>query len=390
MNSAARPVELSTAEAARYHRHLQLPQFGPEGQARLKQSSVLVVGAGGLGNPLLSYLAAAGVGRLGIVDYDVVDESNLQRQVLFTVEDVGLRKVDVASRRVRALNPHVEVDTHHTLLSSSNAISILNTYDIIADGTDNFPSRYLLNDASVLLKKPLIYGSIFQFEGQVSVFNWKHPDGRIGPNYRDLYPIPPEPGTVPSCAEAGVIGALPGIIGSLQAIEVVKVAAGVGEPLSGRLFLFDALRFEARVLRFDRDPQNPLTGEHPTQSGLIDYEEFCGLRPAATGSKTLPSLTALELKAMMDRGMTFQLIDVREHYEYGIVNLGGDLIPLSSLDRSLKRIARDRPVVIHCKVGARSAVAVQALMARGFDNVMNLEGGIMAYIDKVDPTLPRY
>jgi adenylyltransferase/sulfurtransferase len=381
---------LSPSELTRYSRHILLPQFGLQAQEKLKQAHVLVIGAGGLGCPLLSYLTAAGVGKIGIVDFDVVDESNLQRQVPFTVADVGLPKAQVAARRLKALNPHTEFEIHRLYLSSANAMDILCRYDVVADGTDNFPTRYLTNDACVLLRKPLVYGSIFQFDGQISVFNWTHADGTIGPNYRDLYPTPPEPGSVPSCAEAGVLGVLPGIVGSIQASEVIKIIAGIGEPLSGRLLIFEALKFDARVLRFGRDPDNPLNGTHPTLTGLIDYEDFCGLKPPVKDWNGVPDITAQELKKMMDCKEPFQLVDVREHFEYGIVNLGGELIPLGSLDKSIDRISRDRLVVIHCKIGSRSAQAVQRLREKGYANVMNLKGGILAYIDEIDPSMPRY
>lgn len=380
----------SASEYTRYSRHLLLPQFGLDGQKKLKASKVLVIGAGGLGCPLLAYLTAAGIGTIGIVDFDVVDVSNLQRQVLYTTADVGLPKAEVAARRLLAMNPDVTFHLHQLLLSSSNALDLLKNYDVIADGTDNFPTRYLINDACVLLNKPLVYGSIFQFDGQVSVFNWTDSDGHTGPNYRDLYPVPPDPGAVPSCAEAGVLGVLPGIVGSLQANEVIKIVAEIGEPLSGRLLVFEALHFDTKILRFGRDPANPLTGDHPSQTQLVDYESFCGLKPSGAGLPTTDEISARELKDLMNRNVAFQLVDVREHFEYSIVNLGGDLIPLGTLPQKLERIARDRPVIVHCKYGARSAQAVQWLKEKGFTNVMNLKGGILAFADEIDPTLPRY
>ena len=270
-------ITFNKAELERYSRHLIIPEFNIEGQRKLKAAKVLVIGSGGLGSPLLQYLAAAGVGTIGIVDYDTVDDTNLQRQVLFGVESVGKPKVEEAKKRILSLNPHISIQTYPTQLTSANAMEIFNGYDLVADGTDNFPTRYLVNDACVLLGIPCVYASIFQFEGQVSVFNYTDPDGEIGPNYRDLFPTPPPPGMVPSCAEGGVLGVLPGIIGSIQALEVIKVLTGIGEPLSGRLFLFDALSFMTRTLRFGRDKANPLSGPNPTQTGLIDYEQFCGV-----------------------------------------------------------------------------------------------------------------
>lgn len=380
----------SPSEFARYSRHLLLPQFGIEGQQKLKTAKVLVIGAGGLGCPLLAYLTAAGIGTIGIVDFDVVDVSNLQRQVLYTTEDVGKPKTEAAARRLSAMNPDVAFQLHQILVSSSNALDLLKDYDVIADGTDNFPTRYLINDACVLLNKPLVYGSIFQFDGQVSVFNWTDSHGHTGPNYRDLYPVPPDPGAVPSCAEAGVLGVLPGIIGSLQASEVIKIVAKIGEPLSGRLLIFEALRFDTRILRFGRDPANPLTGDHPSQTRLVDYESFCGLKPSMADLPTTNEISVRELKDMMNRNVMFQLIDVREHFEYSIVNIGGELIPLGTLPEKVERIARDRPVIVHCKYGARSAQAVQWLKEKGFTNVRNLKGGILAFAEEIDPTLPRY
>jgi adenylyltransferase/sulfurtransferase len=380
---------LSADELHRYSRHILIPDFGLASQQRLKRARVLVVGAGGLGCPLLLYLTAAGVGTIGIVDFDVVDESNLQRQVLYTNDDVGHLKVDRAIQHLRARNPHVSFVPYPVLLDSSNAFDILGSYDVIADGTDNFATRYLTNDTCLFLDKPLVYGSIFQFDGQVSVFNHRLSGGTRGPNYRDLYPMPPPPGTVPSCAEAGVLGVLPGIIGSLQAVEVIKILTGIGEPLSGRLLIFDVLRFEARILRFNPDPDNPVTGERPTIHGLIDYDQFCRGGPAAD-MYGIAELTAKELRERHRNGEALQLIDVREPFERRIVDIGGELIPLGELESHLDRIAHDRPVILYCKTGSRSLRAAQILREKGFDNVWNLKGGIVAYIDEIDPTLRGY
>lgn len=376
-------------ELARYNRHIIIPGFGMEAQRKLKNARVLVIGSGGLGSPVLLYLAAAGVGTLGIVDFDVVDDSNLQRQVLFGVESVGKPKVEAASQRLKALNPHLNIRLHNTHINSSNALDIIRDYDVVADGTDNFPTRYLVNDACVLLGKPNVYASIFQFDGQVSVFNQADANGNRGPNYRDLYPTPPPPGLVPSCAEGGVLGVLPGIIGSMQASEVIKVITGVGETLSGRFFTFDALQFETRTFRIRKRPDNPISGENPTITELIDYEQFCGMR--AVEEKPLKEITAKELYDMQVRGEQFQLIDVREPHEYDIVNIGGELIPLATVGGNADRVTRDKPVVIHCKMGGRSAKAIRELEEKfGFDNLYNLKGGILSYIDEVDPQLTKY
>lgn len=380
-------ISLTHDELRRYSRHLILPHFGRKGQERLKRSRVLVIGSGGLGSPVLLYLAAAGVGTIGIVDFDVVDESNLQRQVLFTVDDVGQPKVDAAQRRLTALNPHVTIQTHSVRLSSANAMDILSGYDVIADGTDNFPTRYLTNDACIFLNKPLVYASIYQFEGQVSVFNGVDESGRRGPNYRDLFPIPPPPDAVPSCAEGGVLGVLPGIIGSMQASEALKLASGIGTPLIGRLLIFDALRFETRILRFAPDPDNPLTGARPTQTALIDYEEFCGFG----GQPAVREMSSAELKQLIDSGQPLQLIDVREPAEHELVDIGGELIPLATIESRAGHIARDRPVILYCKTGARSAHAARLLHGKEkFTNLYNLSGGILAFLDAFMPDAPRY
>ncbi|MCS6928825.1 MAG: molybdopterin-synthase adenylyltransferase MoeB [Saprospiraceae bacterium] len=369
----------SEEELARYHRHIIIPEFGLEGQQKLKTARVLVVGSGGLGSPLLLYLAAAGVGTIGIVDFDRVEASNLQRQVLFGVDTVGQSKVEAARQRLTALNPHIRILTYDVLLNSRNALDIIREYDVVADGTDNFPTRYLVNDACVLLGKPNVYASIFQFEGQVSVFNYRHPNGELGPNYRDLYPAPPPPGLVPSCAEGGVLGVLPGIIGSMQACEVIKVITGIGEPLSGRLFLFDALSFETRIFRIKRRDDNPLTGKNPTITQLIDYENFCGVKVV---EKPIREITPQELLQWRAEGRAFQLIDVREPDEYAAVNINAELIPLGTVVENAHRLSRQVPVVVHCRSGARSAKAIRELEERfGFDNLYNLKGGILAYLE---------
>lgn len=346
---------------------------------------MLVIGVGGLGSPLLLYLASAGVGHIGVVDEDVVDVSNLQRQVLYATHDVGRAKAEVAAERIRALNPHVSVETYPVRLNSDNAMSIIGSYDVVADGTDNFPTRYLTNDACVLLGKQLAYASIFRFDGQASIFNVPRADGSRGPNYRDLFPSPPPPSSVPSCAEGGVLGVLPGMMGCIQANEVIKVITGIGRPLSGRLLLFDALRFETRMIEFACDPKNPLSGDHPTITELIDYEGFCGLR-----GQTTRGIAAEELQIMIQEGRPFQLIDVRTKEEYDLANLGGILIPLAALQEHLSKIRRDCPVVVHCKTGIRSAQAVSLLQQQGFRNVSNLEGGIVAFAKSFRPDLIVY
>ena len=376
-------------ELARYNRHIIIPGFGMEAQQKLKAAKVLVIGSGGLGSPVLLYLAAAGVGTIGIVDFDVVDDSNLQRQVLFGVDAIGQSKVEAAKKRLEALNPYIRLQVYNTHLNSQNALDILRDYDVIADGTDNFPTRYLVNDASVLLGKPNVYASIFQFEGQVSVFNYRDAGGKLGPNYRDLYPTPPPPGLVPSCAEGGVLGVLPGIIGSLQALEVIKVTTGVGETLSGRFYIFDALNFESRTFKIKPREDNPINGKNPTITGLIDYEQFCGMR--AVEEKPLKEITVKELYDWQVQGEPFQLIDVREPHEYDIVNIGGELIPLATISDHAQNISTNKKVVVHCKVGGRSAKAIRELEEKfGFTNLYNLKGGILAYIDQVQPELTKY
>lgn len=381
-------IHFSKEELARYDRHIIIPEFGFEAQKKLKAAKVLVIGSGGLGSPSLLYLAAAGVGTIGIIDFDVVDDSNLQRQVLFGVEEIGKPKVEAAKRRLQSLNPHINIKIYNEQLTSKNALDIIKDYDVVADGTDNFPTRYLVNDACVLLNKPNVYASIFQFEGQVSVFNYKNEKGEVGPNYRDLYPTPPPPGLVPSCAEGGVLGVLPGIIGSLQALEVIKVITGVGETLSGRFFIFDALNFETRTFNIKRNSDNPLNGNNPTIKELIDYEQFCGMKAV---EKPIKEITAKELYDLQVRGENIQIVDVREPHEYDIVNIGGELIPLSTVSNNADRIDKDKKIIVHCKMGGRSAKAIRELEEKfGFKNLYNLKGGILGWIDEVQPELTKY
>jgi adenylyltransferase/sulfurtransferase len=381
-------VTFTKEELSRYNRHIIMPEFGLAAQQKLKAAKVLVVGSGGLGSPVLLYLAAAGIGTIGIVDFDVVEDSNLQRQVLFGVHEIGKPKVEAAKARLQALNPHIEFVLYNTQLTSQNALDIIKDYDVVADGTDNFPTRYLVNDACVLLGKPNIYASIFQFEGQVSVFNYIHANGELGPNYRDLYPTPPPPGLVPSCAEGGVLGVLPGIIGSLQALEVIKVITGVGEPLAGRFYIFDALNFESRTFNLSRRDDNPLNGKNPTINQLIDYEQFCGVKAI---EKPVKEITVAALYDLQVKDMPFQLIDVREPHEYDIVNIGAELIPLATVAEQVDKFNKDIPVIVHCKMGGRSAKAIRELEEKfGFTNLYNLKGGILAYIDEVKPELTRY
>lgn len=367
--SGLEEINFTKEELARYNRHIIIPEFGIEAQKKLKAAKVLVIGSGGLGSPLLLYLAAAGVGTLGIVDLDVVDDSNLQRQVLFGVQDIGTPKVEAAKIRLKQLNPHIKIKTYNTQFTSKNALEIIRDYDVVADGTDNFPTRYLVNDASVLAGIPNVYASIFQFEGQVSVFNYTDKNGTKGPNYRDLYPTPPEPGLIPNCAEGGVFGVLPGIIGSLQANEVIKVITGVGEPLSGRFFVFDALTFETRALKITKRANSTEIKE------LIDYEQFCGISAI---EKPVKEISTLELENWISNGEDFQIIDVRETSEYEQINIGAHLIPLGEVIARNHKIEREKKVVIHCRSGARSAKAIRQLEEIGFDNLYNLKGGILA------------
>ena len=383
---------LSNTEIDRYSRHLMLPEVTMEGQRKLKAASVLLIGTGGLGSPLAVYLAAAGVGRIGIVEFDDVSLSNLQRQILYTVQDVGRPKAEAARDRLKAMNPDIRVEVHNERLDRHNALKLFAPYDIIIDGTDNFPTRYLVNDACVLLGKPNVYGSIFRFEGQVSVF-W----AEQGPCYRCLYPEPPPPGMVPSCAEGGVLGVLPGIVGCLQANEAVKLILGQGEPLIGRLLLFDALPMKFREVRLRKDPGCPICGKNRSITGLIDYEQFCGIRGEeshlAVGVEQLPTVTVKELKARLDAGEKVNILDVREPHEWAISNLdkfGAKLIPLGTLAGRVHELDSSQEYVVHCKMGGRSAKAVQQLMSMGFRKLHNLKGGITAWATEIDPAMAKY
>ncbi|RJE74886.1 molybdopterin-synthase adenylyltransferase MoeB [Reichenbachiella sp. MSK19-1] len=373
----------SKAELERYSRHLIIPEFNIEGQRKLKEAKVLVVGSGGLGSPVLLYLAAAGVGHIGIVDFDVVDDSNLQRQVLFTVEDVGQSKAATAKTRLEKLNPFIEFTVHDTALTSDNALEIFKDYDVIADGTDNFATRYLVNDACVILDKVNVYASIFRFEGQLSVFNYVDKTGVRGPHYRDLFPSPPPPGLVPSCAEGGVMGVLPGMIGTMQANEVIKVITGIGEPLSGRLFLFDTLSFETRTMKIRKNPNTTPVTE------LIDYEFFCGSGHEEQ-EEPVREITAVQLKEWKDTNKAFQLIDVREPYEFDIANIGGTLIPQNQIEAQLDQIQKDQDVVLYCRSGNRSADVLRTLKAKGYGNLYNLRGGILSWAEQIDPEMAKY
>jgi adenylyltransferase/sulfurtransferase len=387
-------VGLSQAELARYSRHLIMPEVGVEGQKRLKASRVLLIGAGGLGSPLALYLGAAGVGRIGLVDFDVVDFSNLHRQIIHGTSDVGRLKLHSARDRLQAINPEVQVDLYETHLTSANAFGILEPYDIVIDGTDNFPTRYLVNDACVLLGKPKVYGSIFRFDGQASVF---YP-GK-GPCYRCLYPEPPPPGEAPSCAEGGVLGILPGLIGCIQATEAVKLILGQGSPLIGRLLLYDALQMTFREYKVRRNPKCPLCGDQPSIRQLIDYEQFCGVRgeaaSAATGGTAMTSnpaeISVEELKARQDRGEELFILDVRNQPEFDLCRIPGSiLIPLPALPGRLGELDQSREIVVHCKSGGRSLKAIELLKANGFTNLINLQGGILAWATRVDSTMPKY
>ncbi|MQA30359.1 MAG: molybdopterin-synthase adenylyltransferase MoeB [Luteitalea sp.] len=382
--------ELTNDEVKRYSRHLIMPEVGMEGQRRLKAGSVLCIGAGGLGSPAAMYLAAAGVGRIGVIDFDVVDFSNLQRQIIHGTSDVGRSKLASAKDRLLEINPHIEVETFEAALTSENALELFEPYNVILDGTDNFPTRYLTNDACVLLGKPNAYGSIFRFEGQASVFATKD-----GPCYRCLYPEPPPPGLVPSCAEGGVLGVLPGVIGVIQATEALKLITRIGEPLIGRFLIYDALRMRFRELKLRKDPDCPVCGTHPTVTKLIDYEQFCGLHPAAETVTVSPitsgEITAEELKSRLDRGDALRIVDVREPNEFQINRIpGSELIPLGDVPRRYAELDPDQEIVVHCKMGGRSAKAADFLRSVGFKRVLNLKGGVLDWIDKVDPTQPKY
>ena len=387
--SPSQTPELTSADLSRYARHISLPEVGIEGQQKLKAARVLCVGAGGLGSPLVLYLAAAGIGNLGIVDFDRVDASNLQRQIIHTTNDIGRSKLDSAAEKLAALNPGVKVVKHETMLTSANALEILNDYDIVADGTDNFPTRYLVNDACVLLGKPNVYGSVFRFEGQASVFAT-----RDGPCYRCLYPEPPPPGTVPNCAEGGVLGILPGLVGVIQATEVIKLVLAKGDPLIGRLLLVDALAMRFRELKLKKNPECPVCGENPTVTRLIDYQQFCGLTPNSSQEKTLnngiPQITVQELKQHLDAGDDIMILDVREPHEYQIANIGGTLIPQNQVPQRLAEIDRNREIVVQCRSGARSQRIAEFLASQGYPNVKNLAGGILAWADQIDPTVTKY
>src|SRR5579871_4156185 len=394
---------LNKDEILRYSRHLIMPEVGMDGQQKLKAAKVLCIGTGGLGSPLALYLAAAGVGTLGLVDFDVVDYTNLQRQIIHTTADVGRKKLDSAAEKLEAINPFVEIKKFETRLSSQNALEIFKDYDIVADGTDNFPTRYLVNDACVLLGKPNVYGSIFRFEGQASVFATEE-----GPCYRCLYPEPPPPGLVPSCAEGGVLGILPGLVGVIQATEVIKLILGIGDPLIGRLLLVDALGMNFRTLKLRKNPDCPACGTHPTVTELIDYDQFCGIpKPTSVGPlevardkavaeasivEGIPQITVEQLKKKLDAKEDIFVLDVREPHEYPIANLGAPLIPVGSIESRISEIAahKNDEVIIHCRSGARSQKAALVLKAAGFTNVSNLTGGILAWAEKIDPTMPKY
>ncbi len=380
-------VDLSNEEIARYSRHLIMPEVALDGQKKLKAAKVLTIGAGGLGSPLAMYLAAAGVGTLGIVDFDVVDESNLQRQIIHGTSDVGRKKMESAKETIKNINPNVNVIGFEEPLSSENALEIFKDFDIIVDGTDNFPTRYLVNDACVLLGKPNVYGSIFRFEGQASVFYAEE-----GPCYRCLYPEPPPPGLVPSCAEGGVLGILPGAIGIIQATETVKLILGAGDPLIGRLMLYDALGMSFREMKLRKDPDCPICGENPTVTELIDYQEFCGIpqAQAVEEENNVPEITVQELKQKMDNGDNVNVLDVREPHEYEVANIGVKLIPLGELPQRIAELDSDENFAIHCKSGARSAKAVKLLQDAGFQNAYNVKGGITAWSEEIDASVPKY
>lgn len=380
-------VDLSSEEISRYSRHILMPEVGIEGQKKLKNSSALIVGLGGLGSPLSLYLAAAGMGRLGLVDSDVVDQTNLQRQIIYSEDQVGQSKIQSAKDRLSGINPHIRIDTYETFFTSDNAMELASPYDMIIDGTDNFATRYLANDVSVLLGIPNIHGSIFRFDGQVSVF-----DAKNGPCYRCLYPEPPPPGMVPSCAEGGVLGILPGIIGMIQATEAIKLALGQGDSLVGRLLTFDAMRMKFRELKLNKDPNCPICGDNPSITELIDYDAFCGLGPDSHDILEEEwNIHPNQLKNALDKGEKIRIVDVRQPQEYAIARLPqSDLIPLSNLEVSLHTLNRDEEIVVLCRSGIRSAQAVKYLREAGFKNVKNLEGGILAWADQIDSEMIKY
>lgn len=384
-------MQFSREEYIRYNRHLLLPEFDLATQKKLKAARVLMVGAGGLGCPVLQYLAAAGVGEIGIVDDDVVELSNLQRQILYREADLGQRKAEIAARRLQELNSFLKTVALPYRLTAGNALELMEPYQVIVDGSDNFPTRYLVNDACCLLNKPLIYGSVYQFQGQVAVFNLPREDGRNGPNYRDLFPEPPPPELVPNCAEGGILGVLPGLVGTIQAIETLKVITGIGQPLSGELLLINARNFEFRRIHIPRDPQNPVSGEKPSIHHLIDYEAFCRTPVSGTRHEELPQITAAQFHQWLEEKRDFQLIDVRQPHEKEIVTLGGELIPPEKISVSAGKIERRKPVILYCRTGARSARALRELREKyGFTNLLNLQGGLLAYISKFRPDLPVY
>jgi len=383
-------IELSNDEVARYSRHLIMPEVTLEGQKKLKAAKVLCIGTGGLGSPIALYLAAAGIGTIGLVDADTVDFSNLQRQILHGTKDVGRKKINSARDRIKDVNPNVQVELHDAFFTSANAREIVENYDIVIDGTDNFPTRYLSNDICVFLKKPNVYGSIFRFDGQATVFA----PSLGGPCYRCLYPEPPPPGMVPSCAEGGVLGVLPGVVGVIQAIEAIKLIVGIGEPLIGRLIHFDALKMKFREFKLRKDPKCPVCGENPTVTELIDYDQFCGIPQAAAAEAEeapVPTITVEQLKAKQEAGENFVLLDVREKYEYDIARIpGSKLIPLGELHSRMSELDSADEIVVHCKAGTRSAQAVRELQAAGFGKLWNVEGGILAWADRIDPTVAKY
>jgi adenylyltransferase/sulfurtransferase len=380
-------VDLDNDEIRRYSRHILMPEVGVEGQKKLKQASALIIGLGGLGSPLSMYLAAAGIGRLGLVDNDEVDHTNLQRQIIYSVDQVGQSKLVSAHERLAGINPHIQIDTYETFFTSQNAMQIAADYDMIIDGTDNFPTRYLANDVSVLLGKPNIHGSIFRFDGQVSVF-----DARQGPCYRCLYPEPPPPGLVPSCAEGGVLGILPGIIGMIQATEVIKLALGLGDSLVGRLLTFDALRMKFRELKLNKDPNCPICGENPTIDKLIDYDAFCGIgHDMYELMEPQHEISPTQLKSALENNHNMRILDVRQPQEYAISRIEeSELIPLANLEVNLHKLNREEEIVVMCRSGIRSAQAVKFLLDAGFRNVKNLKGGILAWTDDIDPSLVKY
>jgi molybdopterin/thiamine biosynthesis adenylyltransferase/rhodanese-related sulfurtransferase len=383
-------IEFSNDEIARYSRHLIMPEVTLEGQKRIKAASVLCIGAGGLGSPIALYLAAAGIGRIGIVDGDTVDFSNLQRQILHGTKDVGRKKLNSAKDRIREVNPNVQVDLYDTFFTAENAREIVEPYDIVIDGTDNFPTRYLSNDICVFLKKPNVYGSIFRFDGQCTVFA----PHLGGPCYRCMFPEPPPPGMVPSCAEGGVLGVLPGIIGVMQAIEAIKLIVGIGEPLMGRMIAFDALKMKYREFKLRRDPKCPVCSENPTITDLIDYDQFCGIpqaKAAEDAEPHVPSITVQELKAKQDRGDKFVLVDVREPFEWDICHIpGATLIPLGQLPSRMSELDSADEILLQCKSGARSARALRLLQEAGFGKLANVDGGILAWAEQVDTSVPKY